>query len=76
MLNRILNNQSIVQRNVASVEPKSTTAYDAGFTMIAIIHVPKFKLTVWSIYMMFDDNYAREMCACVWIQLYYIQKLN
>ena len=63
-----------MQRKVASVEPKSTTVYDAGFTMIAMI--PKFKLTVWSIYMMFDDNYVRQMCACVWIQLYYNQKLN
>jgi hypothetical protein len=63
-----------VQRNVVPVEPKSTTVYDAGFTMIAMI--PKYKLTVWSIYMMFDDNYVRHMCACVWIQLYYNQKLN
>ena len=42
---------------------KSTTVYDAGFTMIAVI--PKFKLTVWSIYMMFDDNYFRQMCVCL-----------
>jgi hypothetical protein len=32
-----------VQWEVASLEPKSTTVYDAGFTMIAVI--PKFKLT-------------------------------
>jgi hypothetical protein len=25
--------------------------------------------------MMFDDNYVRQMCACVWIQLYYNQQL-
>jgi hypothetical protein len=24
---------------------------------------------------MFDDNYVRQMCACVWIQLYYNQQL-
>ena len=54
-----------MQSNVASGEPKTTTVYDAGFTMIAMIHVPKFKLTVWSIYMMFDDNYVRQKCACV-----------
>ena len=47
-------NQSIVQWKVAPLETKSTTVYDAGFTMIAMI--PKFKLTVWSIDMMFDDN--------------------
>jgi hypothetical protein len=41
-----------------------STVYDAGFTMIAMIH--KFRLTVWSIYMMFDDNYVRQMCACLW----------
>ena len=63
-----------MQRKASSVESKSTTVYDAGFTMIAMIH--KFRLTVWSIYMMFDDNYVRQMCACVWIQLYYDQKLN
>ena len=65
-----------MQRSDASVDPKSTTVYDAGFTMIAMIHVPKFKLTVWSIYIMFDDNYVRQLCACDWIQLYYNQKLN
>ena len=63
-----------MQRKASSVESKSITVYDAGFTMIAMIH--KFRLTVWSIYMMFDDNYVRQMCACVWIQLYYNQKLN
>ena len=48
---------------VASLKPKSTTVYDAGVTMIAMI--PKFKLTLWSIYLMFDDNYFRQMCACL-----------
>jgi hypothetical protein len=38
--------------------------------------IPKVKLTVLSIYMMFDDIYVRQMCACVWIQLYYNKKLN
>jgi hypothetical protein len=33
-----------VQRKVAPLETKSTTVYDAGFTMIAMI--PTFKLTV------------------------------
>jgi hypothetical protein len=52
-----------VQRKASSVESKSTTVDDAGFTMIAMI--PKFKLTVWLIYMMFDDIYVRQMCVCV-----------
>jgi hypothetical protein len=55
-------NQSIVQWKVVPLETKSTTLYDSGFSMIAMI--PKFKLTVWSIYMLFDDNYLRQMCAC------------
>jgi hypothetical protein len=63
-----------VQRKASSVEPKSTTVYNAGFTMIAMI--PKFKFTVLSIYMMFDNNFVRKMCACIWIQLYYNQKLK
>jgi hypothetical protein len=63
-----------VQRKASSVESKSTTVDDAGFTMIAMI--PKFKLTVWLIYMMFNDIYVRQMFVCVWIQLYYNQKLN
>ena len=52
-----------MQRKASSVESKSTTVDDAGFTMIAMI--PKFKLTVWLIYMMFDDIYVRQMCVCV-----------
>jgi hypothetical protein len=40
---------------------KWTTVYDGGFTMIAVIS--KFKLTVWSIYMMFDDNYFEKSIA-------------
>jgi hypothetical protein len=52
-----------VQRKASSVESKSTTVDDAGFTMIAMI--PKFKLTVWLIYMMFNDIYVRQMCVCV-----------
>ena len=63
-----------MQRKAFSVESKSTIVYDAGFPMIAMIS--KFKPTVWSIYKMFDDNYVRQMCAFVWIQLYYNQKLN
>jgi hypothetical protein len=63
-----------VQRKASSVESKSTTVDDAGFTMIAMI--PIFKLTVWLIYMMFNDIYVRQMFVCVWIQLYYNQKLN
>jgi hypothetical protein len=63
-----------MQCKVAPLETKSTTVYDAGFIMIAMI--PKFKLTVWSIYMMFDDNYFRQMCACLWTQLWCNQKLN
>ena len=51
---------------------KSTTVYDAGFTMIAVI--PKFKLTVWSIYMMFDDNYFRQMCVCLLTLFKHLQK--
>ena len=42
---------------------KSTTVYDASFTMIFVI--PKIKLTVWSIYMIFDDNYFRQICVFV-----------
>ena len=52
-----------MQRKASSVESKSTTVDDAGCTMIAMI--PKFKLTVWLIYMMFDDIYVRQMCVCV-----------
>ena len=52
-----------MQRKASSVESKSTTVDDAGFTMIAMI--PKFKLTVWLIYMMFNDIYVRQMCVCV-----------
>jgi hypothetical protein len=37
-------NQSIVQWEVVPLETKSTTLYDSGFSMIAMI--PKFKLTV------------------------------
>ena len=55
-----------MQWKVASLESKPTTVYDASFTMIAMI--PKFKLTVWSIDMMSDDNYFRQMCACFWTQ--------
>jgi hypothetical protein len=50
---------------------KSITVYDAGFTMIAVI--PKFKLTVWSIYMMFDDNYFRQMCVCLSTQFKHLR---
>jgi hypothetical protein len=42
---------------------KSITVYDAGFTMKAVI--PKFKLTVRPIYMMFDDNSFKQMCVCL-----------
>ena len=56
-------NQSIVQWKVALLEPNSTAVYDAGFTMIAEMF--KFKLTLWSIYLMFDDNYFRQMCVCL-----------
>ena len=63
-----------MQCKVASLEPKPTTVYDAGFTMIELI--PNNMLTVWSIYVMFDANYVRQMCACFLIQLYYNQKLN
>ena len=52
-----------MQRKASSVESKSTTVDDAGFTMIAMI--PKFKLTVWLINMMFNDIYVRQMCVCV-----------
>jgi hypothetical protein len=45
------------------LEPNLTTVYDAGFTMIAVMS--KFKLTLWSIYLMFDDNYCRQMCVCL-----------
>ena len=37
-------NQSIVQWKVALLEPNSTTVYDAGFSMIAVMF--KFKLTL------------------------------
>jgi ubiquitin-protein ligase len=37
-------NQSIVQWKVALLEPNSTTVYDAGFFMIAVMF--KFKLTL------------------------------
>jgi hypothetical protein len=47
-----------VQWEVASLEPKSTTVYDAGFTMIAVI--PKFKLTSWWIY---DNMLDQYVCA-------------
>jgi hypothetical protein len=48
-----------VQWKVALLETKSTIVDDAGFTMLAMI--PTFKLTVLSIYMMFDDNYVRQI---------------
>ena len=43
---------------------KWTTVYDAGFTMIAVI--PKFKLTVWSIYMMnWWQLFSTNVCVCL-----------
>ena len=60
-----------MQWKVASLECKSTTVYDAGFTMISLI--PNYMLTAWSIYVMFDAIYVRQMCACFLIQFYYNQ---
>jgi hypothetical protein len=63
-----------VQWEVASLGPKSTTVDDPGFTMIAVL--PKFKLTLWWIYKLFDGNYVRQICVCLWTQFKHNQKWN